>query len=111
MRVSVRLWPALFGRYEVGRVLVVAPELWVIRDRSGLNVATLGGAGKPREGAKAPAPAPAAATGDPSLGAAAAVLVSALEVEDGRLTWLDRTTSPPTELTVTQPARVWKDED
>jgi AsmA protein len=93
VRVALRLLPALFGRFEVRYVVVDEPQVTVIRTRQGLNVTTLGGA------KAAPAtkpPAPAGASGAPS-GLSAALLVSSIEIADGRLRFVDRTASPPAE--------------
>jgi hypothetical protein len=99
VRVAVRLVPALFGRIDVRYVVLDAPEVTVIRDRRGTNVATLGGGGAP---ATREAP-PAAREPEPGPRALApALLVASLRVQDGRLRYVDRTAAPPAEYTVEQ---------
>src|SRR5262249_2307955 len=41
VRVTVRLWQALRGRFEIGRILLGGPVLTVIRDQRGFNLDTL----------------------------------------------------------------------
>jgi len=90
VQVALRILPALFGRYEVRYVAIEAPDVTVIRDRRGMNVSSLGGA-KPAEREKAPAEKPPAA---------AALLVSSIRIEEGRLRFIDRTGNPPAEYVV-----------
>ena len=42
VQVAVRLWPALWGRWEVRRVLVDRPEVVLVRTSRGLNLDSLG---------------------------------------------------------------------
>src|SRR5262249_54044809 len=94
VRVSVRLLPALWGRYEIGRVIVDAPSLTVIRDAKGLSLASLGRAGGAEGGTASPEGAPA------SSGPPAGLLVSELALHDGQLRFVDRTVTPAREVTV-----------
>ncbi|MBI2962485.1 MAG: AsmA family protein [Deltaproteobacteria bacterium] len=103
VQVSVRLWPALFGRYEVSRVVLSAPEVTIIRTRDGFNYDSIG---KPRGAPPKPAtaatpdlpPAARAPASTPGAGEQAAFLVSLVEIEKGQFRYLDRTTTPPGEL-------------
>src|SRR5262249_49669805 len=54
VQVSIRLWPALFGRYEVKRVELVRPEVTIIRTKDGFNYDSIGK--QPRAQAEAPLP-------------------------------------------------------
>lgn len=94
VRVSVRLLPALFGRYEIRRITLGAPVVTVIRDADGWNVDSLG-----RERAARP-PRDRAEPRERSEGLA--VLVSLLEVRDGEVRYVDRRRDPPGELTARQ---------
>ena len=52
VQVSMALWPALFGRYEVKRVVLVKPEVSIIRTKEGFNYDSIGG--KSPQSPKAP---------------------------------------------------------
>jgi hypothetical protein len=100
VQVSIRLWPALLGRYEVRRIRLVRPALSVIRTAEGYNFDSLGQA---REEVARPAPreAPAAPLQPPEpAGAAAALLVGLAEIRDGELRYVDRAAKPPAEFVV-----------
>ncbi len=56
VQISMALWPALFGRYEVKRVALVKPEVSIIRAQEGFNYDSIG-KGK---GAEPPKGAPTA---------------------------------------------------
>jgi AsmA protein len=82
--VKLRIWPALFGRYEVSRVVLEEPSVTVVRTARGFNFSTLAGSG-----------------GEPAAeekGGAAAVLVAFLDIDGGTVRFVDRTVSPPLEL-------------
>jgi uncharacterized protein involved in outer membrane biogenesis len=89
--VVVRIWPALFGKIEVERVVLRAPALTVIRTAKGLSIDSLGGAG-------AASPPPAAGEAGPP----AAFFVALVDVRDGQLRFVDRTSQPASELEVAQ---------
>ena len=42
VQISMALWPALFGRYEVKRVALVKPEVSIIRTQEGFNYDSIG---------------------------------------------------------------------
>jgi uncharacterized protein involved in outer membrane biogenesis len=102
VQVSLALWPALFGRYEVKRVVLVKPEVSIIRTKEGFNYDSIGKS----KGAESPqaAPAPAPAVKPPSRAEVraeqTAFLVSLVDIDRGELRYLDRTASPPSELRV-----------
>jgi AsmA protein len=88
--VTVRLWPALRGRYEIGRILLGSPVLTVIRDQRGFNLDTLGR--KPRrehEHGERNEPRP----GFP-------LLVGLLNLRDGAVRYVDRRAEPAREITL-----------
>jgi hypothetical protein len=93
VQVSVKILPALFGRFEVGRFLLVQPEITVIQTAAGLNVESIGATeAKPEPGAppraeKDPGEKPAA---EPA-GGALPLLIAAVDVEGGALRFIDRT--------------------
>jgi uncharacterized protein involved in outer membrane biogenesis len=91
VRVSVRILPALRGRFEVSRVVVASPGVALIRTQRGLNAASLG-AGKSGGGAHG--------AEETSGGGGSGLLLALVELEDGELRYLDRTTRPPRELLV-----------
>jgi hypothetical protein len=97
-RVVVRILPALFGRYEVRRLVLEAPEVTVIRTARGFNVESIGGA-RPAQPGVAPPPG-AAPPSEAAPGEVPAVLVSTIEIRDGVVRWVDRTVTPPRDLTV-----------
>jgi uncharacterized protein involved in outer membrane biogenesis len=90
VRVALRILPALFRRIEVRYVVIDAPAVTVIRDARGLSVASLGGEKPAGERGSAPA-----AGGLPA--GAAALLVSSIRIEDGRVRFVDRAATPPAE--------------
>jgi uncharacterized protein involved in outer membrane biogenesis len=107
VQVSIHLWPALFGRYEVKRVVLVEPEVTIVRTKDGFNYDSIGK--QPRALAEAPparepTPKPPPAAKPPSeqegRGAKAAFLVSLVDIEKGQFRYLDRTTSPPGDVRV-----------
>src|SRR4029077_5789088 len=42
VEVSIHLWPARFGRYEVKRVALIQPEVTIVRTKDGFNYDSLG---------------------------------------------------------------------
>jgi hypothetical protein len=92
--VTVRLVPALVGRFEIRRVTLRWPVLTVIRDQRGLNLATLGR----HATRKQPHAESAARRQRHSL----ALLVGLADVRDGEVRYLDRRREPPLELVVRQ---------
>src|SRR5438105_2964402 len=107
VEVAMHLWPALFGRYEVKRVALIHPEVTIIRTKDGFNYDTIG---KRAEAQKPPSPAaeatpklpPAAKppSAEESRGEKAAFLVSLIDLEKGQFRYLDRTSTPPSDLLV-----------
>jgi uncharacterized protein YhdP len=91
LEVQVALLPALRGRIEVERVVLRSPAIQVIGTAQGLSTASLG----------RPAAPPGAAEKAPSGSAPGALLVALVEIDDGTLRYVDRTTRPPVE-TVTR---------
>ena len=87
--VLVRIWPALFGSIEVERVVLNEPSLTVIRTAQGLSTDSLGA------GAAEAAEEPAA-----EAGGTPAFLVALLDLSGGTLRFVDRTTKPPSELSL-----------
>ena len=87
----IKILPALRGRYEVARVEIDAPEINIVKTRSGFNFDSLGGA--------AGKSAMAAEPGTPAAGALP-FLVSSLQIRDGRLQYSDRSATPASELNV-----------
>src|SRR6185369_8894526 len=100
VQVSMALWPALFGRYEAKRVVLVKPEVSIIRTKEGFNYDSIGG--KSSQSPKAPAapgasPAPKPPSREDAAGKAA-FLVSLVDIDAGQIRYLDRTTIPPSDL-------------
>src|SRR5438094_6430715 len=98
VQVSIHLWPALFGRYEVKRVALVRPEVTIVRTKDGFNYDSIGKrprAEAPPAGEPTPKLPPAAKPPSPegSRGEKAAFLVSLVDIEKGQFRYLDRTTS------------------
>ncbi len=88
----IKILPALRGRYEVARVEIDAPEVSVIKTRSGFNFDSIGRAAGDR--ARRPE------SDDPA--GALPLLVSSLRIRDGRVRFVDRSASPASELSVEQ---------
>ncbi|MBW2361182.1 MAG: DUF748 domain-containing protein [Deltaproteobacteria bacterium] len=86
--VRVGLLPALFGRVEVGRVILRAPRVFVTQTPSGLSTDSLGGG----------APAAESETG----GAPPALGIALLNLRDGALRFVDRTVEPAVTLEIEQ---------
>jgi uncharacterized protein involved in outer membrane biogenesis len=85
--VGVKILPALFGRIELGRVVLRSPSISVIQTSQGLSIDSLGGAKQEPTQEK---------------GAPPALLVSLVDIRDGSLRFVDRTSKPPAEMRVTQ---------
>src|SRR5262249_19972282 len=89
--VTVRLWPALFGRYEIGRIVLTAPVLTIIRDRRGFNLETLGRKGR-REREPGRARRAEERAGFPVL------VIGLIDLHDGVVRYADRRVEPGREL-------------
>jgi AsmA protein len=85
LEVRVAILPALRGRIEVERVLLRRPTISVIETAQGLSTASLGRSAAP----------PAAAGAPPEASAPGALVVALVDIEDGTLRYLDRTSQPP----------------
>lgn len=88
--VTIRLLPALAGRFEIRRVTLHRPVLTVIRDQRGLNLATLG---RP-----APRKRPSSDSAARHRRRPLALLVGLADVRDGEVRYVDRHREPPLEL-------------
>jgi uncharacterized protein involved in outer membrane biogenesis len=92
VRVTVRLLPALAGRFAIRRITVRRPVLTVIRDQRGLNLSTLGRRARRKRD-----------RGGAQKGSGPASLLIALaDVRDGTVRYLDRRRDPTHELTAEQ---------
>jgi uncharacterized protein involved in outer membrane biogenesis len=80
--VRIRVLPALFGRYEIARVVLEHPVINVVRTKQGLNLSTFG--------RRADAETDQGGGG----GAGAAVVVAYASIEDGTLRYVDRRREP-----------------
>ncbi len=87
LEVRVKVLPALRGRIEVDRVVLRSPAITVIRTARGLSTESLG------RGAAEPAPAPS----PEESSAPGALLVALVDIEDGTIRFVDRTSRPPVE--------------
>ncbi len=94
VRVTVRLLPALLGRFEIRRIVVRAPVLTVVRDQRGWNLGTLGR----RAGRKARRDE----SGARERRDDAPFLVALADVRDGEVRFIDRRGAPPLEVDVRQ---------
>lgn len=89
---GVSLLPALFGRIEVGHVVLRSPRIHLVQTARGLSTSTLGAGGN-EKAAEQPE-----ATGAAPL----AFFVARVEVSDGALRFVDRTAQPPAETAIEQ---------
>ncbi len=94
VQVSVKIWPALFRRFEVKRIVLDKPEVWIVQTKEGMNYESIG---KPKGGEEKK---PAEATQAGAATEPAAFLVSLVEIQGGEFHFLDKTTSPPTDVAV-----------
>lgn len=85
--VGVKILPALFGRIELGRVVLRSPSISVVQTSQGLSIDSLGGAEQEPAQEKGPPPA---------------LLISLVDIRDGTLRFVDQTSKPPAELRVAQ---------
>jgi uncharacterized protein involved in outer membrane biogenesis len=85
--VGVKILPALFGRIELGRMVLRSPSINVIQTSQGLSIDSLGGTKQEPTQGKGPPPA---------------LLVSLVDIRDGTLRFVDQTSKPPAELRVAQ---------
>lgn len=88
--VTVRLWPALVGRYEIGRIRLSGPVLTVIRDQRGFNLDMLGR--RPREHERREPDRARQRSGVPLL------VIGLLNLRDGVVHYVDRRVEPAREL-------------
>ncbi len=88
LEVRIALLPALRGRIEVERVVLRSPTISVIETAQGLSTASLGRPAAPRGGA------PGTPAAESALRALAVALV---DIEDGTLRYVDRSSRPPVE--------------
>ena len=87
--VRMRIVPALFGRYEIARVVLDEPVINVIRTNEGLNLSTLGARRRVIDAsAEQSAPHAGSTTGH------AAFAIAYLSVENGTVHFVDRTGEP-----------------
>lgn len=91
--VTVRLLPALVGRFEIRRIALRAPVLTVIRDQRGWNLDTLGRRRKRVQPGTEPPGRERART---------PLLIGLADVRDGEIRVLDRRREPAVELVVHQ---------
>lgn len=91
-QVSVRILPAMFGRFEVRRVRLERPSIVLIRSADGFNVDSLGRRKRPKRAAEPRERAPKEPRELPL------VVVALLDVRDGELRWIDRRAEPPVDL-------------
>ncbi len=97
--VVVKILPALTGSYEVDRVVLDAPRVNVIRTKAGFNFDSIGKGGEAKPGGET---APAAGGAEKSGADALPLLVSLLDIRGGRVSFVDRTASPASELLIEQ---------
>jgi hypothetical protein len=86
--VQIRILPALFGRYEVARVALESPTISLVRTARGTNLEAMN-AGKED-------------TGDASTAKRSAVAIALLDINDGTVRYVDRTSKPAREIIATQ---------
>jgi len=87
--VRVRVLPALFGRYEISRIVLAEPSITIVRTDAGLSIESLASTSEATE-------APSEEAGP------AAFAIGLLEIEDGTLRFIDRSAKPPVELRIEQ---------
>lgn len=85
--VRVRILPALFGRFEVARVLLEEPDISVVRSTDGWNLAALGAPDVPEKQLAEPSAAPP-------------IAIALLDIDGGTIRYADHTSKPPAEITV-----------
>jgi uncharacterized protein involved in outer membrane biogenesis len=90
----VKILPALLGRIEVARVVLLTPRVTVIQTAQGLSTDSLGGREEQKPGQIPPEETPSSA--------ALPLLVSLVDVRDGTLRFVDRTAKQPETLEVAQ---------
>jgi len=98
VRVVVRLLPALFGRYEVRRLVLEQPRVHLVWTKAGLNAASRGGGGDARGGG-GPEPGRPPREAGGSGGGVPALAVGLLTIRDGTFRLVDHRGLAPAELT------------
>jgi AsmA protein len=118
--VVLRVLPLLRGRIDIRRIVVRAPRLTIVRTAAGMSVDSLGrrpdaaAAAMPPGAAPAPRPAPSRVPlpapsplpgpipgrGPSTPRAVPALAIALLELEDGVVRYVDRTTPTPVESTI-----------
>ena len=97
VRIRVDLISAVFGNLDVSGIVVEQPVLTLIRTSEGLNLDTLGaGDAAPPSGSSAGDATPEEAS--PPL----AAVIAFLDISQGEIRYLDRSSDPPVELRIEQ---------
>jgi uncharacterized protein involved in outer membrane biogenesis len=105
-QVLVKILPALRGQYEVRRVVLNEPEITVIQTASGFNFDSIGKKSTSSDQAGKQPPAPRnepprePPRGEPPPVAAIPLLVGKITIEDGTVRFIDRTSKPPTDVSI-----------
>jgi uncharacterized protein involved in outer membrane biogenesis len=86
---QVAILPALFGNIEVGHVVLRSPSITVIQTAKGLSTDSLGGGGKPAKAAPEAGQEPSKGGGLPAF------VVAKIDISDGSLRFIDKTSTPP----------------
>jgi uncharacterized protein involved in outer membrane biogenesis len=87
---QVAVLPALLGRIEVDHVVLRSPAITVVQTARGLSTSTLGGGAEPEP--------PADASAEP--GALPSFVVASVDVSDGSLRFIDKTSTPAAESAI-----------
>jgi uncharacterized protein involved in outer membrane biogenesis len=88
--VQVRILPALFGRYEVARVSLESPTISVVETAQGTNV---GSSSVGKENSE-----------DAATAQSRAIAIALLDIDDGTVRYVDRTSRPAREILATHVA-------
>jgi uncharacterized protein involved in outer membrane biogenesis len=92
VEVSVKFWPALFRRFEVKRLVLEKPDVTILRTRDGMNYDSIG---KTKN-----AEAPPVSEAPKALPSEDALVVALVDIKGGRVHFVDMTTSPQTDFSV-----------
>lgn len=96
--VRVKIWPALFGRYEVSSVMLRRPRITLIQTATGMNIDSLG----ETEPSGADAGSESASVDGTSTDSSSMFAIALFDIEDGELRYIDRSGAEPAEFNVRQ---------
>jgi hypothetical protein len=95
VEVSVKIWPALFCRFEVKRLVLEQPDVTILRTRDGMNYDSIGKTTNAEAPPASEAPQAPPGVAAPTKAEPATLVVALVVIKGGRGQMVCKTTSPP----------------